>query len=305
MRSSRTARLVLLLTLTLPGAVGCRDASSGQTAYGQGSANLQSFFVRGKIVAVRGGSITLDHDAVPGFMDAMTMPYKLKDSAVATELHPGDHITATILVHKDADGFSNPQLDQIVITAQARPDYKPTVRYHTPAPGDLVPDFALLNQSNRTIHLDQFRGKLLLTTFVYTRCTLADYCPRMSRNFATIDQQLAKDPKLYARTHLLSISFDPGYDTPQVLRSYGGAYTGRFTAETFAHWDFAAPPAAELPQVAQWFGVGITPGDSGSLYHSLSTALIGKDGRILAWYPTNEWTPDQMLAAIHKADPTA
>lgn len=253
------------------------------------------------MVAVQGSSITLDHEAVPGLMGAMTMPYKLKDPAVATELHPGDRITATILVHKDADGFSDPALDEVVVIAQARPDYKPTVHYHSPAPGDVVPNFALLNQSDRTIHFDQFRGKLLLATFVYTRCTLADYCPRMSRNFAAIDEALAKDPKLYAKTHLLSISFDPTYDTPQVLRSYGGAYTGQFTKEKFTHWDFAAPPVAELPAVAQFFGVGITPGESGSLYHSLSTALIDARGRILVWYPTNEWTPEQMLAEIHKA----
>ena len=289
---------LLLAILFLPFASGCHPS---RTPAHSAAAPVLRFAVRGKVVAIQGSSITLDHEAVPGFMEAMTMPYKLKDPAVASELHPGDRITAAILVHKDADGFSDPILDEIVVIAQARPDYKPMVFYHSPAPGDLVPNFALLNQSNRTIHLDQFRGKLLLATFVYTRCTIADYCPRMSRNFAIIDQALAKDPQLYKDTHLLSISFDPGYDTPQVLRSYGGAYTGRFTKETFNHWDFAAPSPAELPSVAQFFGVGITPGESGSLSHSLSTALIDQKGRILVWYPTNEWTPDQMLAQIHKA----
>ncbi len=294
------ARLVLVASIAITEALGCRPTTPGGTS-SRSSAALQQFPVRGKVVAVQRSSVTLDHEAVPGFMGAMTMPYKLKNPADATELHPGDRIAATILVRKDADGFSDPMLDQIVVTAQARPDYRPAVQYHTPAPGDLVPNFALLNQSDRTIHLDQFRGRLLLATFVFTRCTVADYCPRMSRNFAAIDEALAKDPKLYGETHLLSISFDPLYDTPQVLRSYGGSYTGRFTKETFAHWDFAAPPEAELAAVAQFFGVGITPGDSGSLYHSLSTALIDRQGRIVVWYPTNEWTPDEMLAEIQKA----
>ena len=252
-------------------------------------------------MAVQGSSITLDHEAVLGFMSAMTMPYKLKDPAVSSELHPGDKITATILVRKDSDGFSDPTLDQVVVIAQARPDYKPMVQYHTPMPGDTVPNFALLNQSNRVIHLNQFRGKVLLATFIYTRCTVADYCPRMSRNFALIDEALMKDPKLYSKTHLLSISFDPAYDVPQVLRSYGGSYTGRFTKENFSHWDFAAPAIKDLPSLAQFFGVGITPGDSGSLYHSLSTALIDAQGHILVWYPTNEWTPEQMLAEVRNA----
>ena len=298
MISRRGLSTLVLATLFLPIASGCHNSQSQTHST---AAPTLRFAVRGKVVAVQGGSITLDHEAVPGFMEAMTMPYKLKDPAVASELHPGDRITATILVHKDADGFSDPTLDEVVIVAQARPDYKPAVIYHSPAPGDVVPNFAMLNQSNRTIHLNQFRGKLLLATFVYTRCTIADYCPRMSRNFATINEALAKDPKLYKETHLLSISFDPGYDTPQVLRTYGGSYTGRFNQETFDHWDFAAPPLAELPSVAQFFGVGVTPGEAGSLAHSLSTALIDQKGRILVWYPTNEWTPDQMLAEIHKA----
>ena len=284
--------------LVLPFA-GCRSTPRG-LGVGEG-ASVQHFSVQGRVVAVQGATVTLQHGAVPGFMEAMTMPYRLKDPSVASELHPGDRITATILAHKDGSSFSDPILDEIVITAQARPDYKPTVTYHLPKPGDVVPNFALLNQSGRWIQLAQFRGKLLLATFIYTRCTVADFCPRVSRNFAEIDQNLREDPALYAQTHLLSISFDPAYDTPKVLRSYGGAYTGRFTQETFQHWDFAAPSVANLPQVAQWFGVGISSGENGSLTHSLSTALIDKTGRVVAWYPTNEWTPAQVLVELKKA----
>jgi protein SCO1/2 len=151
------------------------------------------------------------------------------------------------------------------------------------------------------IHLNQFHGKILLATFIYTRCPLADYCPRMSHNFAKIDQILAKDPTLYKETHLLSISFDPVYDTPAVLRSYGGAYTGNYTKETFSHWDFAAPPEKELPKVTQFFDVGVTPGENKTLTHSLSTVIIGKDGKVVVWYPSNDWTPEDVVAAIKKA----
>ena len=233
-------------------------------------------------------------------MEAMTMPYKLKDPSIVSELHPGDRITATIRVQQDEGGYHDAELDNIVVVAQAKPDYKPAVQYHVPAPGDVVPDFRLLNQSGRTIHLSQFKGKVLIATFIYTRCPLADYCPKMSRNFAEIDQTLAADPKLYAQTHLLSISFDPTYDTPAVLRSYGGAYTGRYTKETFAHWDFAAPSGKELPSVTQFFDVGVTPGENKTLTHSLSTVVIGKDGKVVAWYPTNDWQPAEIVAQIKK-----
>ena len=157
--------------------------------------------------------------------------------------------------------------------------------FRSPAPGDAVPDFTLRNQDGRLVRLGQFRGKVLLVTFIYTRCPFADFCPKMSSNFAEIDKGLAADKSFYGRTHLLSVSFDPEYDTPKVLRSYGGAHTGRFTDEDFAHWDFAAPSVAELTQVEQWFDVGVTGTsiDPGSIQHSLSTVLIGKDGKVIAW----------------------
>jgi protein SCO1/2 len=284
-------------TLFLLPVTGCRDsASPSSRAYPE-----KTFPVRGRVVSTDATHVTLDHEAVPGFMEAMTMPYKLKDPSIVSELHPGDRITARIIVQQDAAGFRAPELDNIVVIAQARPDYKPAVQYHVPQVGDSVPDFRLLNQSDRTIHLSQFKGKVLVATFIYTRCPLADYCPRMSRNFADIDKALFSDPALYAGTHLLSISFDPTYDTPTVLRSYGGAYTGNYTKETFAHWDFAAPSEKELPEMTKFFGVGITPGENMTLNHSLSTVVIGKDGKVAAWYPTNDWNPAEVVAAIKKA----
>jgi protein SCO1/2 len=278
--------------------VGCRQGSPSNAAQ---TSPEKTFSVRGKVISTDATHVTLDHEAVPGFMEAMTMPYKLKDPGVVSELHPGDLITARIVVHQDAAGFRDPELDNIVVIAQARPDYKPAVQYHTPHVGDAVPDFRLLNQSGRNIRVSEFKGKVLVVTFIYTRCPLADYCPRMSRNFAEIDKALAGDPALYRETHLLSISFDPSYDTPAVLRSYGGAYTGNYTKETFAHWDFAAPPEKELSQVTQFFGVGVTPGENKTLNHSLSTAVIGKDGKIVAWYPTNDWEPADVVEAVKQA----
>jgi protein SCO1/2 len=248
-----------------------------------------TFTIRGKVVSTDATHVMLDGEDVPGFMEAMAMDYKLADPSVVSELHPGDSIMAKVLADKEGGAFSNVRLQDIVVIAQAQPDYKPPVAYHVPTAGD------------RTIHLDQFKGKVVLMTFIYTRCQLADYCPRMSRNFADIEKALAADPALYKQTHLISVSFDPAYDTPKVLRSYGGAYTGNYTNERFLHWDFAAPPEKELPAITQFFDVGVTPGDSKSLTHSLSTVLIGKDGKIVDWYPTNEWKPEDVLAAIKKS----
>ena len=293
---------VACLALALLLGTGCRKPVDG----GAAKTEQKTFHMRGKIVATdeAGGHITVAHQAIPGYMEAMTMAYKVVDANTISELHAGDVITADVLVDYDAAGALNPRLRNIVVVAQARPDTVPKVQYHVPAPGDAVPDFHLLNQSGKEIDLKQFHGRVLLLTFIYTRCPLADFCPRMSSNFAEIDKALAADRPAYAKTHLLSVSFDPKYDTPTVLRSYGGAHTGRFTDEDFRHWDFAAPSVAELPKLEQYFDVGVTgdaADDPSSVMHSLSTVLIGKDGKVIAWYPSNDWQPAELVAKMKQA----
>jgi protein SCO1/2 len=273
---------------------GCRSGdSAGDEQPVAIPSTATTFQLKGIVVAsdAAKGVVTVDSEAIPGLMGAMTMPYKLAQPGVATELHPGDHITARLRVAE-----SGSAIDQIVVTAQAKPDYKPNKFYNVPTPGQAVPDFKFLNQSGRTIAVDQFRGKVLLVTFIYTRCPLPDYCIRLSRNFANIQHQLAADPQLYNKTHLLSISFDPAYDTPKVLHSYGNAYAG---GGAFAHWDFAAP--ADLDAVEQFFDVGVSPGSNNTLTHSLSTAVIAPDGKIFRWYPTNDWTPAAVVDDVKQA----
>jgi protein SCO1 len=292
---SVTCGRILDLALALGVVDGCRRDPAPVTVAGK------QYPVRGTVVSTDSGKgeVLLNHEAIPGFMGAMTMPYRLKDAGIISELHPGDRITATLNV-QDADGPANMSLDHIVVIAQMRPDTLPKVQYHVPAPGDIVPDYPLLNQSGHQIKLSKFRGKVVLLTFIYTRCAMADFCPKMSRNFAEIDKALASEPELYEKTHLLSISFDPGYDTPQVLRSYGGAYTGKYTMENFKHWDFAAPTPSDLPKVEQFFDLGVT-GEGANLMHSLATVIVGKDGKVVAYYPTNDWTTDELLKQIRAA----
>lgn len=229
-------------------------------------------------------------------MGAMTMPYQLKDPGIIGELHPGDTITADVLVSKTSE--QTVLLDNIDIIAQARPDYKPKVIYHVPAPGDVVPNFTLRNQDGREIHLRQFHGKTLLITFIYTRCPLPDYCPLITRNFAAIDRTLAQNAKLYDKTQLLSVSFDTENDTPARLKAYGAEYLGSNAESAFAHWQFAVPSKPVLEEMAKFFDVGISPGANGSITHTLSTTLIGPDGKVVRFYPDNEWTPQQVAAAI-------
>ena len=271
---------------------------------GSGSATdstYKTYKLRGKVVSTNAatGEVTVDHEAIAGFMSAMTMPYKLKDPSVLGELHPGDLITADVLVSQNAD--ADILLDHIVVVGQAKPDYKPKVLYHVPSPGDKVPDFKLRNQDGRIIQLDQFHGKELLITFIYTRCPSPSFCPRVTHNFAELNKQLAADPALYNKTHLMCVSFDPDNDTPARLRAYGATYIGSDARNAFAHWDFAVPEKPVLDKMALFFDVGITHDANDSITHTLSTTLIGADGKVVRFYSGNEWTVDQVFADVKLA----
>jgi protein SCO1/2 len=293
----RTLLAAMFLSLVI--LAGCHSAPKPAAQPQSGdTSNYKVYKLRGKVVSTnpKTGEVEIDGEDIPGFMEAMSMDYKLKDPSIMSELHPGDKITADLLVPQGSDAAI--VLDHIVIVAQAKPDYEPTVIYHVPAPGDLVPDFELRNQDGREIHLDQFRGKSLLITFIYTRCPFPNFCPLVTHNFAEIDKQLAAKPGLYAKTHLLSVSIDPDNDTPARLRAYGTAYIGSSSKSAFAHWDFAAPSKSALDEMARYFDVGVTRDGQDSITHTLSTTLIGPNGKVVGYYPGNEWTPAQVEADV-------
>jgi protein SCO1/2 len=290
-------RLLASFLFAVIGLAGCH---SGQKPPSQPAAsqNFKVYHLRGKVVSTDAakGEVTLNHEAIPGFMDAMTMPYKLKDASILGELHPGDMITADVLVSQDPD--AEVLLDHIVVVAQGKPDYRPKVIYHVPALGDAVPDFKLRNQDGRLIHLSQFRGKALVITFIYTRCPSPSFCPWVTRNFASLDKQLAANPALYAKTHLLSVTFDPEHDTPARLRAYGATYIGSDAKNAFAHWEFAVPEKSVLAEMAKFFDLGMTENADSTITHTLSTTLIDPDGKVVRFYQGNEWTPAQVLADL-------
>jgi protein SCO1 len=299
MRTFLASALVAVLMLA-----GCHSAPT-HNAQSSAAANFKVYHLRGKVVSANPatGEAMIDGEAIPGYMDAMTMPYKLKDPGILSELHPGDTITADVLVSNDADGTV--LLDHIVVVAQGKPDYKPSVLYHVPAPGDTVPNFALRNQDGHEIHLDQFRGKALLITFIYTRCPLPNFCPLVTHNFAVIHHELSAHPVLDSKTQLLCISFDPKNDTPARLRAYGAQYLGSDSKQAFSQWTFATASEQEIQKMALYFDVGITHGPDDSITHTLSTTLIGPNGKVAQFYPDNDWTPQQVFADVKQLEASA
>jgi len=121
----------------------------------------------------------------------------------------------------------------------------------------------------------------------------------MSQHFATIERELQKNPALYDKTHLLSISIDPDYDKPPVLRKYGANFTGKTGAETFKHWEFASGTSAEVKAIAQSFGLNYWT-EKDQIIHSLVTAIVGPDGKVVKLYRGNEWKPTEALSDLEK-----
>lgn len=247
-------------------------------------------------------SLVINGDAVPGFMGAMAMPYKVKIASELDNLVPGDSVAAVIVMQKD-----DYWLENLRVTKHSNAPPVPTSGLHLPSSGDAVPNFELVNQSDKHISLDQYRGKVLLITFIYTRCPFADYCPRVTGQFAELNRRLEADPALASKTHLLSISFDLQHDTPKILRLYAlrwinGKEPGGNQPAPFDHWEFAVPLADQLPKMANFFGLTYNQA-GGVINHSLSTAVIGANGRIYSWYHGTEWQASDLLkdasGAVH------
>lgn len=282
-RSSLCLALLVLLSSPILFTLACSRKPAGKR-----------YELQGRVVAVdvAAHQLTIAHQDIPGLMQGMTMPFIVSDKStwVFSHIAPGDFVHATLVLSDHAE------LEDVTFAKHSDTEGDATSNLRIPQPGDAVPDFTLVNQDGKVIRLHQLQGKPLLLTFIYTRCPMPDFCLRMSNNFGEILKQLQKNREAYAKTQLLSISIDPQYDTPGVLRSYGERYVGRVDP-TFAHWQFATGSPQQVRQAADFFGLAYNQQD-GQIVHSLRTLLIGPDGTILKVYSGNSWKPDEVAADI-------
>ena len=263
-------------------------------AFGACRHNEKRYELKGKVVMVEREKhlVTVAHEEVKGLMPAMTMPFTVEKDSDFDALAPDAQLTATLVV----DGAHSWLEDLVIVQQSGTPMTLPGMPVEAKE-GDQVPNFALRNQDGKQIRFKDYGGKALLLTFIYTRCPLPDYCTLMSNNFAHVDRQLQQDPNLYAKTHLLSISIDPNYDTPQVLRSYGEAHTERYQEETFQHWEFAS--GGQVKEAAQFFGLKYFP-DNDQIIHGLRTVIVGPDGKVAKVYTNNEWKPEEVVSELKR-----
>jgi protein SCO1/2 len=263
-----------------------------------GCNRTRKYPLQGEVVGKNIGTneITVKHGDIPGFMPAMAMAYRVKNPAVVQELQPGDKIAAEVVIGKDPSDY---WLEDVRITDEsARGQAKPSAAPRMLMPGDRAPDLALINQDGRKIHLSNFAGKALLVTFIYTRCPMPNFCPRLSSQFARIHDELKKNSGDYANTHLLTVSFDPKYDTPAVLRKYGLAYLDG-DESGFSHWDFASTKPGDLARVAQAFGLQYEEEDN-QITHNMSIVLIAPDSTVAKFWST-DWTWTELMQSMQQA----
>ncbi len=277
--SDGTRSAVVFVALLLTATAACRPA-----------APEQRYELKGKVTQVdqKGRTVTVYHEAIPGYMEAMIMPFKLRDERLLNDLAEGDRLQATLVVA----GLRSWLDDVVVMRETVDPSNLGKAESGLePRPGDEVPDFELVDQNGKRLSFHQYRGRTVVLTFIYTRCPLPDYCPLMTDNFAEIERALKSDPQL--KTHLLSITLDPEYDTPKVLREYAAAHS----ADT-AQWNFATGTKDEVKRIATYFGLQYWR-DADQVVHSLRTAIVGADGRFVKLYRGNEWKPEEIVRAVH------
>ncbi len=237
-----------------------------------------------RAVDSKAGSVTIRHEAIPGFMKAMTMPFTVKNQDLLDDVRPGDEVEGTLRVEREGKDVVDFELTDLVV-ARPAPTQGLTLNLSggeatlSPAsrvlrPGEMVPDFTMTDQDGTTHALSDFRGKVVALTFIYTRCPLPEFCPRMDKTFSALAEAVAAVPERAEEIRLLSVSFDPENDTPAVLAEHA-----RTRGAKPPLWTFAVASHAELAKVARPLGLSYGPGKD-EVIHNLVIAVIDPDGRL-------------------------
>jgi protein SCO1/2 len=242
-------------------------------------------------------TIDLEHEDIPGFMPSMRMPFEVRDEKEIADLKLDDAIAFRLNVtqldswidHVRKIDSGELHLPRRAPTSPSQSETAASERLHE---GDPMSDFTLTDQDGKPVTLETFRGHPFVVTFIFTRCPLPNFCPRMSQNFAELQKAIQTSSGPLASTRLLSISFDPEHDTPEVLREYA-----RHDGADFATWTFATGTTAEIRRLTKTFSVLVQP-ESGTISHSLATALIDRDGKIAKIWRGNSWTPAEVMSEL-------
>lgn len=275
--------LVVAVGIIALAAPSCRKAPPART-----------FPLAGQVLAVKadGREITIRHDEVKGLMPAMTMPFKVKDPALTRGRLPGDLVKGTLAVTEEEAWLVTLEKTGWAPFPTASTPEQPA--FELLRAGEPLPDATLVGQDGTAFRLSSLRGSPVLLTFIYTRCPLPNYCPLMDRNFQAL-QKAIKEGRLPAGVRLLSVSFDPDFDTPAVLK----AHAAQVGADPHV-WTFATAPRGVIDALGGPLGLSVIrePQDPASITHNLRTAIVDRQGRLVSILNGNDWTPEQAVSAL-------
>ncbi len=282
-----TARFVFaLLVLALLLVAGCTRSGT--------------YDVQGRVMGFSNDphTVVIAHEDVPGLMPAMTMSFTARSPEAVARLQTGDAVGFTLHVGADSawiDGLERLPDSAVAAHPAGTPPPSRSADVLLEA-GDRLPPFRLVDQQGDTLRATDFRGKALALTFIYTRCPLPDYCPLMSERFRALQTQLKE--QFPDRAALLSISFDPEYDTPAVLKGYARRYDADPSL-----WHVATGAPEVIERLTARFGVFYQPqgGPEGAFVHNLTTAVVGPDGRLRRLWHGDDWTPEAVLRELAAA----
>ena len=239
---------------------------------------------------------TASIEEIPGFMVAMAMPFEVRQRKDLDGLAPGAAVEFTLLVQGNSSYAERIRVVRYESTEQdplaaSRLKLLRDVAGGGPrkelALGETVPDFKLIDQMRRRTSLAELRGKVVAINFIYTSCPLPNFCLRIANNFGVLQKRFRA--RLGRDLVLLTVTFDPVHDTPEVLAEYGR----RWDADP-ATWHFLTGPVGDVQKVCHLFGVDFFP-DEGLMNHSLHTAIIDRRGRLVANIEGNRFTADQLV----------
>jgi protein SCO1 len=280
--------------------------AAGAAACGK-PADRRTYTLQGQVLSLEAPrkQLTIKHEEIKGLMPAMTMPYDVKDEKLLSGLSPGDLINATLFI-----GSNEAYLTTIRKVGEAPLEKPPADTTMTPTassgfellkPGEPVPEGTFVDQDGRKRSFKSFKGSPVVLTFIYTRCPLPTFCPLMDRHFVTIQKRLKEDAAL-DRVRLLTVSFDPGYDTPPVLKKHARELKADLT-----RWTFLTGDRDEIDRFAMRFGLSIARAmnDPRDITHTLRTAIVDADGRLVKIYTGNDWTPEQVFTDLKTGGQTS
>lgn len=260
----------------------------------------ESYPLEGRVVSVDvdRGRVTIDHAEIPGYMPAMTMPFRVKDEWVFQALSPGSGVSATLIVEGKGSW-----LEDVVVTSAPGPIGTPsTVDGATePIVGDPAPPFVLTTHRYKPLSLESLKGSTVLLTFIFSRCPLPDFCPLMTERFVEVDRSVLADPAMASKVRLVSITIDPEFDSPGILNAHANE-VATIDGKVPDNWDFATADPAAIRKVAESYGL-VYGKEDGQIVHSLRTAIIGPDGRLLKVYRGNEWKPEAIVEELRATLP--